>query len=82
MSNENEEIDVDFNPDFEAMGYELAGSIEFYENPETGEGAYRSMLFTTTMENELNPEQDYTTGQVLVLVTQKMLEEYLTSEVH
>ena len=82
MINDNEEFDIDFNPDFEAIGYELAGSIEFYENPETGEGAYRSMLYTTTMENELTAEQDYTTGQVLVLVTQKMIEEYLTSEVH
>jgi hypothetical protein len=82
MSNENEQIDVEFNPDFEEMGYELAGSIEFYENPETGEGAYKSMLFTTTMENELNANQDYTTGQTLVLVAQSMLEEYLTSETH
>jgi len=56
------------------MGYELAGSIEFYENPQTGEGAYKSMIFTTTMENELPANQDYTTGQTLVLVAQTMLE--------
>mgnify|MGYP006980726527 CR=1 FL=1 len=82
MSENNEEIEVDFNSDFESMGYELAGSIEFYENPQTGEGAYKSMIFTTTMENELPANQDYTTGQTLVLVAQTMLEEYLTSEVH
>jgi len=76
------DFDVDFNPDMEAMGYELAGVIEFYENPETGLGAYRSLLFTTTLEENLEKDKDYTTGQELVLVTQTMLDEYLTSEKH
>lgn len=83
MSNEideNLEFDVEFNPDLEAMGYELAGTIEFYENPKTGLGAYRSLLFTTTMEDNLEADQDFTTGQELVLVTQAMLDEYLNSE--
>jgi hypothetical protein len=84
MSNEENELDfeVNLNPDFESMGYELAGSIEFYENPESGEGAYRALLFSTTLENELEKEEDYTLGQTLVMVTQSMLEEYLTREVH
>jgi len=85
MSNEiddNLEFDVDFNPDMESMGYELAGTIEFYENPETGLGAYRSLLFNTTLEENLDPDKDYTTGQELVLVTQAMLDEYLSSEKH
>ncbi len=84
MSSEDDglDFDVELIPDFESMGYELAGSIEFYENPETGEGAYRSMLFTTTLENNLEKDQDYTVGQTLVMVTQTMLEEYLTREAH
>ena len=82
MSNEESEIEIDFNADLEGMGYELAGSIEFYENPETGLGAFRSLLFNTTLENNLESDKDYTTGQELVLVTQSMLEEYLNSEKH
>ena len=84
MNNEEKDLDfeVELTPDFESMGYELAGSIEFYENPDTGEGAYRAMLFTTTLEDHLEKDQDYTTGQTLVMVTQSMLEEYLTREVH
>jgi hypothetical protein len=82
MSEEEPEIEIDFNADLEGMGYELAGSIEFYENPETGLGAFRSLLFNTTLENNLESDKDYTTGQELVLVTQSMLEEYLSSEKH
>jgi hypothetical protein len=82
MSNEEPEIEIDFNADLEGMGYELAGSIEFYENPETGLGAFRSLLFNTTLENNLESDKDYTTGQELVLVAQSMLEEYLDSEKH
>jgi len=82
MSKEEPEIEIDFNADLEGMGYELAGSIEFYENPETGLGAFRSLLFNTTLENNLESDRDYTTGQELVLVTQGMLEEYLNSEKH
>mgnify|MGYP007117114697 FL=1 len=82
MSNEEPEIEIDFNADLEGMGYELAGCIEFYENPETGLGAFRSLLFNTTLENNLESDKDYTTGQELVLVTQSMLEEYLSSEKH
>jgi hypothetical protein len=80
MSNEEPEIEIDFNADLEGMGYELAGSIEFYENPETGLGAFRSLLFNTTLESSLEEGEDYTTGQELVLVTQAMLEQYLDSE--
>ena len=82
MSIEEPDIEIDFNADLEGMGYELAGSIEFYENPETGLGAFRSLLFNTTLENNLEADKDYTTGQELVLVTQGMLEEYLNSEKH
>jgi hypothetical protein len=82
MSTEKPDIEIDFNADLEGMGYELAGSIEFYENPETGLGAFRSLLFNTTLENNLEADKDYTTGQELVLVTQSMLEEYLNSEKH
>jgi hypothetical protein len=82
MSTEKPDIEIDFNADLEGMGYELAGSIEFYENPETGLGAFRSLLFNTTLENNLEADKDYTTGQELVLVTQGMLEEYLNSEKH
>jgi len=82
MSIEEPDIEIDFNADLEGMGYELAGSIEFYENPETGLGAFRSLLFNTTLENNLESDKDYTTGQELVLVTQSMLEEYLSSEKH
>ena len=85
MSNEideNLDFDVDFNPDMEAMGYELAGVIEFYENPETGLGAFRSLLFNTTLEENLEADKDYTTGQELVLISQAMLEDYLDSEKH
>jgi len=82
MSIEEPDIEIDFNADLEGMGYELAGSIEFYENPETGLGAFRSLLFNTTLENNLESDKDYTTGQELVLVTQSMLEEYLDSEKH
>ena len=80
MSTEKPDIEIDFNADLEGMGYELAGSIEFYENPETGLGAFRSLLFNTTLENNLEADKDYTTGQELVLVAQSMLEEYLDSE--
>ena len=82
MSTEKPDIEIDFNADLEGMGYELAGSIEFYENPETGLGAFRSLLFNTTLENNLEADKDYTTGQELVLVTQGMLEDYLNSEKH
>ena len=82
MSNEEPEIEIDFNADLEGMGYELAGSIEFYENPETGLGAFRSLLFSTTLESNLEEGEDYTTGKELVLVTQAMLEQYLDSEKH
>ena len=79
---ENTDIEIDFNADLEGMGYELAGTIEFYENPETGLGAFRSLLFNTTLEENLEADKDYTTGQELVLISQAMLEVYLDSEKH
>lgn len=85
MTNEIDEgldFDVEFTPDMEKAGYELAGVIEFYENPETGLGAYRSLLFNTTLEDSLEEDQDFTAGQGLALVTQAMLDEYLNSEKH
>lgn len=82
MSNEENEIPFEIGVDFEEMGYELAGAIEFYENPETKECAYRAVMFTTKMEGELEEGEEYTDGQGMVLVTQTMLEEYLTSERH
>lgn len=84
MGNEDNNLDfeVDMNPDFESMGYEMSGAIEFYEHPETGEGAYRVMLFSTTMEQNLKPDEDHTVGQILTLVTQEMLTEYIERDVH
>lgn len=77
-----DELDVEFNPDFESIGYEMAGAIEFYENPETGEGAFKVMIYRTTQEDNLEPDKDYTNGQMMVLVTQELLEEYINREVH
>lgn len=68
--------------DLEADGFELAGVMEFYENPETGEGKYRSVLFTTSMEKELENEEEYTDGQKMLLVTLTMFEDYLNREAH
>jgi len=84
MSNEENELEfeIDLEPDLESMGYEMAGQIEFYEHPETGEGAYRSVLVTTSREDKLKADQDYTEAQQMVLITQALLEEYITSERH
>lgn len=76
------EFDSEINLDFEGMGYELAGAIEFYEDPETGKGAFKSVLYRTSQEDNLEPDRDYTDGQIMVLVTQKLLEEYINREVH
>lgn len=84
MSKNNSGLDFDIEliPDFESMGYELAGTIEFYENPETKECAYRSLIWSTTMEDNLAPDKDFTEGQSLLMIVQEMLEEYITSERH
>lgn len=68
--------------DIEAEGFELAGVMEFYENPETGEGKYRSVLFTTSMEKELEDGEEYTDGQKMLLVALTMFEDYLNREEH
>ena len=75
-------FDSEINPEFEDMGYELAGAIEFYENPKTGKGAFKAVLYRTSQEDNLEPDKDYTDGQIMVLVTQKLLEEYINREVH
>lgn len=74
------DFEVDFNPDMEKMGYELSGVIEFYEDPDTGLGAYRSLLFNTTLEESLEGDEEYTDSQKLLLIAQTMLDEYLNSE--
>lgn len=68
--------------DLEAEGFELAGVMEFYENPETGEGKYRSVIFTTSMEKLLEEDEEYTDGQKMLLVALTMFEDYLNREAH
>lgn len=82
MSNDYGRIDIEDTADFEAEGYELAGVIEFYEHPSEDVGAYKCMMFTTTMESNLESEDEFTSAQTLLLVTNELLEEYLLREVH
>ena len=85
MSNEEDNnfmFDVDPSTDFEEAGYELAGVIEFYEHPEEGLGAYKSMMFETSLGSTIEEDDVYTDGQTLLLITQTLLEEYLNREVH
>jgi len=82
MSENGLDFEVDFNPDFESMGYEMAGVIEFYEHPDTGEGAFKAMLYKTSQEVNLESDEDHTNGQLMVLIAQELLEEYLNREVH
>jgi len=75
------DFEVDLVPDFDTMGYELAGVIEFYEQPDTGEGAYRVMLRATERYKDLEPDDPYTEGHLMALIAHKLLDEYLNSEV-
>jgi len=91
------EFDITLEGSLEDMGYQLAGSIEFFEHPETGEGAYsieffehpetgegayRALIYTTEREMKLEDDDHYTEGQQMVVIAQDLLEEYLTRTVH
>jgi hypothetical protein len=76
------EFDITLEGSLEDMGYQLAGSIEFFEHPETGEGAYRALIYTTDREGNLEDDDHYTEGQQMVVIAQDLLEEYLTRTVH
>jgi hypothetical protein len=68
--------------DFESMGYQLAGTLEFYDNPETGLCAFRSMSFVNDREKSLELGEENTEGQKALLTAQALFEEYINSEHH
>lgn len=68
--------------DFEAMGYQLAGTIEFYDNPETGDCAFRTVAFVNDTNKNLEEGETETEGQRSLLVAQALFEDYLDKRKH
>jgi len=66
--------------DFESMGYQLAGSIEFYDCPETGTIAFRSVAFSNDAVVNLQDQETMTGGQQALLIAQGLFEDYLDSQ--
>ena len=59
-------------------GYELAGVIAFYEDPDTEDGAFKTFLTGDIPDNP----KDLQGMQAFILNVQTMMEEYLDSEIH
>lgn len=73
----NDDFDF-FDENAPEEGYELAGVIAFYEEPDTENGAFKTFL---TGEIPENP-QDLQGMKAFILNVQVMMEEYLDSEIH
>jgi hypothetical protein len=82
MSDNSLDFDIDLTPDFEKIGYKMVGSIEFYENEDTGEGGYKAILYPSSRQDDSNEENGYSEGQTMVLVAQALIEDYIEREVH
>jgi len=80
--NKSGDADAAISADFEAMGYQLAGTMEFYDNPETGECAFRTVAFVTDSNKNLEEGETETEGQKALLITQALFEDYLETRKH
>ena len=83
---QNIEFNLDLTPDLADLGYEMAGGIEFWENPETEEIAFRAYLVKTTLQGrkqEETGEEDFRTdAQVSQMVCVSLFEDYMDREEH
>lgn len=80
------EFNLDLMPDLKDLGYECAAAIEFWENPESEEIAFRAFLLKTTLQGkkmeETGDDKFRTNAQVSQMVAVKLFEDYMDRQEH